>query len=188
MNNITILGMDPALRNFGLALVDVNIDTKAMTPIELRLIKTERDKTKTVRHSSSQLRRAEEIAVVVRDFEQRASMAAAEIPSGAQSSAAAYGFGVAVGVIGGHTIPLIEVSAREAKLSAVEKPTASKQEMIDWAYERWPDLNWLKSRGKLINDNEHLADALAIVKAATETAQFDQAVALMRATLKTAAE
>lgn len=176
---VRVLGMDPALRNFGLALVDVEIPSKRLVPVKIGLIRTEKSKAKDVRHSSSQLRRAEEIAREVRAWETEAAMCAAEIPSGAQSSAAAYGFGVAVGVIGGHVPPLIEVTAREVKLAALEKVSGSKREMIRWAMGNWPHLDWMMHRGKPQDHNEHMADALAAVKAATQTAQFDQAVAMM---------
>ena len=67
---------------------------------------------------------------------------------------------------------LIEVSSLEVKKSSVGKKTASKEEMRQWAYEKWPDAPWLKHGGKLVQKNEHLADALASVEAGIRTEQF----------------
>lgn len=188
MSRITVLGIDPSFRNFGLALVEVDLLTKEMFPTQIRLIVTEPTKDKKqVRVSSDKLRRAREAALALRDWEKLAHIAGAEIPSGAQSASAANGLGIALGVVAGHTIPLIEVNAAEAKLAAVGNKTASKREMINWAYDLWPDLQWNKVKsGRLVDNNEHMADALAIVKATTLTPAFDQAAAMMFSMMRAA--
>ena len=79
---------------------------------------------------------------------------------------------------------MIEVSPREVKLAAVARVTASKAEMIEWASTRWPNLGWLKAKTKgverLIDDNEHMADACGTIAAAVETIQFAQLMAVYR--------
>ena len=54
--------------------------------------------------------------------------------------------------------------------------------MIEWAIRKYPHPDWLmrKSKGILvpINDNEHLADAIAIAEAGVKTDQFKQAMAI----------
>lgn len=181
---IRVLGLDPAFRNVGMALVDVDLHTKELHPVDLRLIVTEKDSSKQVRVSSDKLRRASEIAHALRQWQTRASIVAAEIPTGGQDANSAASFGISIGLLGSLTLPLIEVSPAEAKLAATGKKTATKPQMIEWATTTWPDLNWLRLRdkptGRLLDANEHLADAIAIVKAATLTKQFDQAVAMYR--------
>lgn len=191
MQRITILGQDPAFSNYGLALVDVDPVTKEMSPRWIDLVETKKTTAKQVRVASDNLRRAREILLKVRDHEVSAHMIAAEIPSGAQSASAANKLGIALGIVAGHGKPLIEVTAAEAKKAATGYSDASKEDLINWAYEQWPDLNWALGGKKpaftmpdgkgLAAKNEHMADALAIVKAATLTAQFDQAAAMLAA-------
>lgn len=178
-NSISVLGADPAFRNMGLVLVDVNTDTLEMRPRVIKLIKTEKSKDKKVKVSSDNLSRAKILSKHIRHWESFAKIMVAEIPSGAQSAKAAYGFGVAVGVVSGHTIPLIPVTPLEAKASATGYKNASKSDMIEWATGKWPDLQWPMGNGRgqfapYSGDAEHLADALAIVKAGIESDLFKE--------------
>ncbi len=181
---IRVLGQDPAFSNYGLCLVDVDAMTGEMFPVTVHLIETKKSAIKTVRVSSDKLQRGRLISQIVREWEQECSIIAAEIPSGAQSASAANALGIALGIVSGHTKPLIEVSAAEAKKAATGYSDASKGDMVAWAYEQWPDLPWAKGRSKdmpdgLANKNEHMADALAIVKAAIKTQTFQSAAAMM---------
>lgn len=185
-NTIRVMSMDPAFRNFGIAILDIDIDTRELDPVALRLLQTDgKEKKKGVRAGSVNLRNAQELVAgmnqMIERFDPR--LACAEIPSGAQSSAAAYGFGVAVGVLGSCSLPIIQVTANEAKIAATGKKGATKDQMIAWATTQWPDLNWLRHGKRITKANEHLADALAIAKAATETAEFAQATAMLRSVL-----
>lgn len=182
-NFIRILGEDPAFSNWGLALVDVDIETKELHPLWIDLVETKKSTIKSVRVSSDKLSRGRLISQRVRQAEQDCNLIAAEIPSGAQSASASNALGIALGIVCGHSKPLIEVTAAEAKKYATGYSDASKGDMVAWAYEQWPDLEWARGRSKdmpngLANKNEHMADALAIVKAATMTATFDNAVAV----------
>lgn len=177
MGTIRVLGQDPAFSNYGLALVDVDTDTFEMTPIWIDLVETKKSTKKTVRVSSDKMSRARHITNNVRAKEADCQVIAAEIPSGAQSANAANALGIALGIVAGHTKPLIEVSAAEAKKAATGYSDASKGDVVAWAYEQWPDLQWAKGKSKdmpygLANKNEHMADALAIVKAAIQTETF----------------
>ncbi|MDX5412845.1 MAG: hypothetical protein LPK02_07335 [Rhodobacterales bacterium] len=182
---ITILGQDPAFSNYGLALVEVDIITKEMTPLWISLIETKKATTKSVRVASDKLARAREITTEVRAAEALCNIIAAEIPTGAQSAAASNALGIALGIVAGHTKPLIEVTAAEVKKAATGYSDASKADMIQWAYDQWPDLQWPKGNGKgslpIAAKGEHMADALAIVHAAIRTPMFDNLAAAMKA-------
>lgn len=182
---ITMLGQDPAFSNYGLALVDVDIETLAMTPRWIKLVETKKSTVKSVRVSSDKLLRARQIVEAVRAAEGEANLIAAEIPSGAQSASASNALGIALGIVAGHTKPLIEVTAAEVKKTATGYSDASKADMIQWAYDQWPDLDWPKSNGKgslpIGAKGEHLADALAIVHAAIRTPLFKNLAATMKA-------
>lgn len=109
-------------------------------------------------------------------------------------------------VLGVRNVPIIEVSPMEVKIavSGNRKTKASKADIIEWAAARWPEAPWLRAardgsvttktkavraaggkgktvswrRGDLLNDNEHLADALAIATAGINTPAFQQLMAL----------
>ena len=73
----------------------------------------------------------------------------------------------------------IQVTPHEVKMASVGKKTASKREMIDWAYEKFPDAGWLFHSGKLQNKNEHMADAIAIVYAGIQTNEFQRVFSIV---------
>lgn len=182
---LRVLGMDPAFRAFGLCVADVALDTLEVTVRELHLVRTRNEGGKQVRKSSDDLRRARELADVMTTYARRATIAISEVPSGAQSARAAWSLGCALGVLAGCPIPLIEVSPAEVKRASVGSDRATKRQMIEWAAELHPDAGWLtrKQRGetRLVDINEHLADAVAAIHAGVQTPQFRQAAAIARA-------
>jgi len=183
---LTILGNDPSLTSWGLALVEVDIDTLEMNAKAIHLIKTEKSKNKTIRASSDKLLRARKLAMEFSEWEAKANLHAAEIPSGAQSANAAYAFGLVVGVISHHRRPLIEVTPTEVKKSVTGYAGASKEEMVEWATTQFPHLDWPKGKkycDKFAGDSEHMADALAIVHTAIRTESFRAAASMMQSAL-----
>jgi Holliday junction resolvasome RuvABC endonuclease subunit len=120
-----------------------------------------------------------------------ASFVCAEVPTGAQYARAAFAFGLCCGVLAAVNAPLIQVNPKEVKMASVGKATATKGEMINWAVESWPEVEWRRRKLKgalvLVNDNEHPADACAAIAAGLQTAQFAQALSLMHAMQLTAA-
>ena len=106
-----------------------------------------------------------------------------EVPVGSQSARAMASYGVCIGLLAALSDkPLIEVTPTEVKLAAVGSKTASKQEMISWASDLYPHLNWIKSRGKseLADKNEHIADAIGAIHAGILTDEFARLVAAVR--------
>lgn len=183
--SIKVVGLDPSLRNFGISIAEVDVETLEVTVKEVRLVETEGEAGKTVRKNSDDLRRARMSYEGMVDACKGASFAIAEVPVGSQSARAMLSCGLCIGVLAGCPIPLIEVTPSEVKLAAVGYKTATKDEMIEWAMKKHPEANWLmrKSKGALvpIASNEHLADATAAIYAGIKTQQFQQAVSMYRA-------
>lgn len=179
---IDVLGIDPSFRNYG--VVEASTNGKRINVREMHLICPESKMTKTVRRSSDDLSRAHQIVKAMAPLYKSASLIIAEIPSGSQSSRASLSAGICLGLLASAPLPIIQVTAAEAKIAAVGHKTASKREMMDWAYEKYPDAGWLqhKRKGVMINTdkNEHLADAIAIIHAGIETDQFRQLISIMR--------
>jgi len=177
---IKVLGIDAALSNMGIA--EAIIDAKGIEVTDLHLHSTERQDKKLVRKSSDDLRRAQELVIALCDSckDSKALLVFAEVPSGSQSAVAARALGIAVGVLASCPLRIIEVSQLEVKLASVGKRTATKPEMIKWAVSQWPDANWHRherngkgfKKGDLKNENEHLADACAVIKAGIQTNEF----------------
>jgi Holliday junction resolvasome RuvABC endonuclease subunit len=185
MTKILVAGIDGSLRNFGVARMIVDTQTLALSVDNLHLITTEKSKIKTVRSSSDNLARAQSIHRGATSALAGCTAAFAEVPSGGQSYDAVLGFGIVIGIYASIQIPLLEVSPSETKLATVGTRVASKQEMIEWAAETYPDAPWLRNRGKATGAptlaNEHLADACAIVHAGIRTPAFKQVLAILNA-------
>jgi Holliday junction resolvasome RuvABC endonuclease subunit len=185
MAKILVAGLDGSLRNFGVALMWLDTKTLELSVKDLVLVKTEKSQTKQVRKSSDNLARAKILVDGVSETMKGVTAAFLEVPSGGQSYDAVLGFGIVIGIYAGIKPAICEVSPSETKMAAVGTKTASKQEMIDWAFERFPEAPWRMrtSKGAKVPtlDNEHLADAVAIVCAGIETPAFKQTLAFLNA-------
>lgn len=187
-NTIKIVGLDPSLSNFGIAQCTLDIDTLEFSVDNLILVETspEKDKKvrKQVRKNSEDLDRAQALYGGMLLGCTGAKLAIAEVPVGSQSSRAMASYGVCLGVLAACPIPLVQVTPNEVKIAATNCKTATKEEMIEWANEKYPYANWLthKRGGQtvLTAKNEHLADAIAAVEAGIRTDQFQQILAMMR--------
>jgi Holliday junction resolvasome RuvABC endonuclease subunit len=188
---IRAIGIDMAFANVGLARVLINPEGPLVSIecLDLHLLQTERGDRKVVRASSDDLRRAQELHAGLRAFVQDAQFAFAEVPSGAKDANAARLLGMATGVLAGLQIPVIEVSPMEVKEAVTGKRSQKgvpKPVIIEWAAKRWPDAPWLRHAragkgykpGDLMNDNEHLADAMAAVQAGVRTPEFQRLMVL----------
>jgi len=185
MAKIPVAGLDGSLRNFGIVKGYYDTESQKLDIAAMYLIQTEKSKNKQVRASSDNLARAQRIATNLQDLLRDTAVVFLEVPSGGQSYTAVLGFGITIGLYASLVVPVVEVSPSETKLAAVGTKTASKQEMIEWAVGQFPDADWRKRKLKgemvLTNDNEHLADSVAIIHAGIRTPSFRQTIAMLRA-------
>jgi Holliday junction resolvasome RuvABC endonuclease subunit len=188
MNALKIVGMDPSLSNFGFAKATLDLDTMTYAIDDLVLVKTENEKDKklkkSVRKNSEDLERARLLYEGMIDACKGSFLAIAEVPVGSQSARAMASYGACIGVLAGCPIPLIQVTPSEVKLAGTGYKSGTKEEMIEWAMNKFPAANWLltKRLGKMVPvaANEHLADAVGAIEAGIHTDQFKQAIALLR--------
>lgn len=192
---IRVAGIDPSLCNFGIVRMLLDCDTMTLSLERFRTVHTEpqRGSRKVVRQNSDDLRRAKELHTAFQEELEGCVLGFTEVPSGSQHSRSALGFGISIGILASSAIGLIEVMPTETKLASVGSQTADKPEIIAWAAALYPDAPWLRYhkdviRGKkkrragdLHDDNEHVADACAVVHAGIRTSQFKQTLALLRA-------
>lgn len=178
---VTVIGVDPSLANWSMCRAQVSLSTLEVVNIErLLLVPTAKATAKSVRASSDDLRRACELHDAFQRFCRGAAVVVAEIPSGTQSARGAMSNGICLGFLAACPIPVIQVSPLETKLASVGSKNATKPQIIDWASTLYPDAEWLRSRGRLIAANEHLADAVGIVHAGVRTPELRQAISMLR--------
>ena len=185
MNKIKVIGFDPSFRNFGFAEAFVNTGN---LEIEIEQIHLEQTKGLTqkelkkerIRKNSDDLRCAKQLHRVMYEICKGATFVIAEIPVGSQSARASWTLGAAVGIVSSCQLPIVEVSPLEVKLASVGTKTASKDEIIEWAHDKYPHLDWLtrklKGEIKLVKKNEHMADAIASIHAGVGTPAFKQLI------------
>lgn len=185
MPKILIAGLDGSYANFGVARMSYDLVTGDLDVVDLCLTQTEKSKVKTVRASSDTFRRAKEIHVGALPLIRGCQVGFAEIPFGGKDYNAVLGFGITIGTYAAISAicPILEVSPHETKLATVGTRTASKQEMIEWAFETYPNAPWLTTKrgGQMVptQKNEHLADACAVVHAGVRTPEFQQVKAIL---------
>lgn len=193
MRTVRVLGIDASLNNFGIAEVNINLDTLALTVEKVYVIQPAKADTvakRVVRKNSDDLRRARWLQENLIKACEGFALVTVEMPFGSQSARAMASYGICIGVLSSCPLPMIEVTPAEVKLAGHGTKTASKKEMIEWATNLHPDANWRTMKRKdeqvLTNDNEHSADALASVYAAMKTEQFKSVMAIYKSMSKVA--
>jgi Holliday junction resolvasome RuvABC endonuclease subunit len=174
---IPVLGMDPSLRNWGLASGMLCLEQGLLSNVQLKLIEPVDLKDKQVRRNSSDLHLAAQLAQFTLPYIQQAKVIFVEIPVGSQSARAMASYGICVGVLGAiraSAIPLIEVTALEVKLALAGNKNATKRQMIDAAYSFYPEANFPMTKGKIQDKAEHMADAIGAIHAGVLTPMFQQ--------------
>lgn len=176
-----VVGLDPAIANLGMVQAIVDGNTRKVVEItEMKLVKTVPNHVKGGIKNHDRMRRGRELLAEIRTFCYGSMVTFSEIPEGSQSSDAAVGLALVMGVLCACPNKLIEVRPREVK-AITGFPTADKERMRQWAFGRFPDAPWKTHNGKRTNDNEHLADALATIEAGLQLESFRRYTGLVTA-------
>lgn len=180
---IPVLGMDPSLKNWGLAEASLDLNDGTLAVPFLSLVQPRDLEGKQVRVNSNDLYRAEQLAEPVMAAARRAKVIFVEVPVGSQSARAMASYGICVGILGAVRalgIPLIEVTATESKKIFTGDANATKREMITKAVDLYPDANFPVHAGKIPDKAEHLADAIAAIHSGVRTPVFQNLMRLFR--------
>lgn len=151
------MALDIAFANLGWAAIREGV------PVGYGVIRTVKDKRKTVRVADDKAARAAELASglvnLVRTFNPDGIVG--ELPHGSINASAAnllgYASGVVVGVATAFNLPCEWISEGDSKKAAIGKRTGTKEEMMKWATATFDIQMKPKSRSQF----EHIADALA---------------------------
>lgn len=187
---VKLAGMDPSLRNLGIAKMTLDTDTMQLTVDDLILVTTkpaDKAKKKAMRQNCIDLDAAKDLFEGMQEHLTDMTFAVAEVPVGSQSARAMASYGICVGVLSGCPIPLIAVSPTEVKKAGYGEPNATKEEQIEWAVAKYPHAPWLRyqqngkgfKKGEISNANEHLADAVAAVHAGLKTPELMTAIKML---------
>jgi len=187
---IRIIAQDPSMNNWGLVSATVDIVTDKVVIHAMKVcvnLKEDKQTKKTVRKSTQDLTRSRKLSADIKEYfdEFEPNFTFVEVPHGSQSASAMKGYGMCIGVLGGITTPMVQLSEQECKINAVGKKSATKKEMIEWAMSLHPEAPWKvrNSKGEVVSVdgyNEHLADAVGALYAGLSTDQFLQAVEVAR--------
>lgn len=189
LETIKVVGLDPSLRNWGIAQGNVVPGQPSTLQIDhVQVINPDLPKGKQVRQNSLDLESAKQLCEGAMKAAEGAQAIFVEVPVGSQSARAMASYGVCVGVLGSLRamgIPIFEVTPSEVKLAGPGKATATKLQMIEWAMNRHPEANWptYVQKGKvLINTSkaEHQADATATIHAGMASNIFQQLLSMTR--------
>lgn len=190
---IKVVGFDPSLRNWGVAVGVYDTDTRQLSIEHLDVIQPVLPTGKQVRQNSQDLEAALQLCKGALPYAKATQAIFVEVPVGSQSARAMASYGICIGVLGGlraHGIPFFEVTPTEVKMAAIGRKTATKAEMIQWAATRHPAAPWpkYKQAGELVISEakaEHMADAIAAIEAGMATQPFQQLLPFMADTLST---
>ncbi len=181
-NSIKVCGVDPSLRNWGLAVGTYDILTKHLNIDQVAVTNPELSKGKQVRQNSLDLEAALQLYKGMLNVLDGVQAIFVEVPVGSQSARAMASYGICVGLLGAlraNGIPFFEVTPTEVKIAGAGKKTATKQDMIQWAVKKHPEANWptYKEHGVIrITEAkaEHQADAVAAIYAGITGNSFQQ--------------
>lgn len=185
---ILVAGLDPSLRNWGIALGTLSLgDTPELRINHITTICPILPTGKQTRQNSFDLESAKQLYQHTTKAINGSHAVFVEVPIGSQSARAMASYGICVGVLGAirNQTSFIEVTPTEVKMASCGIKTAKKREMIEWAVATHPEANWptYKENGELkITEGkaEHMADAIAAIYAGIRTNTFQQMLPFIR--------
>lgn len=180
--SIKVVGMDPSLRNWGIACGVLSKRDSTIQIQNLSVICPVLSKGKQVRQNSLDLESAKQLCMAAVDAAKGAQAIFVEVPIGSQSARAMASYGICVGVLGALRatgIPFFEVTPTEVKVAGPGYKNATKQDMIKWAMDKHPEANWpmyMEHGVQIVSEAkaEHMADATGAIYAGLACNSFQQ--------------
>ncbi len=168
------LSIDSSLAHTGIALGRI-INNKIHIDA-IHLCETTKTKNKQIRASSDTIDRCRQTINFLREHikTHQPKIIFIETPTGSQSAAGMKSYGATCQLIAAINPAPIQVTAMETKLATGGTKTASKRDIINWAFKLYPQLSWKYYKGQLQDKNEHMADAIAIAYAGIKLPEFQR--------------
>ena len=185
-----VVGLDPSLRNWGIAIGEVKGSTLIKDIYTCRPVLPTGKQT---RQNSLDTESAHQLfsfttSVIPDDV----AAVFVETPVGSQSARSMASYGICVGVIGSlraSGIPIFEVTATEVKLALTGLKTATKEQMINTAYKLHPEAPWPTHKVMGVptvtaSKAEHMADAIGAIYAGMKLPSFKAVLAISQRIIK----
>lgn len=180
-----VIGFDPSLTHAGVAVGQLDASFNLVDIIHIETVITAKSKDKKIKRADDDFNRVMKISLRFDEIidEYKPEWGFCELPYGAQSARAGFAFGIVYGMMGSLPIPMANVSPRDVKMVTGDKH-ADKEDMVRWAVENYPHLDWPAStrsndweimHGDLYvkKNSEHMADACGVLKAGVDTKLFE---------------
>lgn len=182
LDTIEILGHDPALSNWGFARAKLDLKTMEVSDLRLHLASTKPNKDQKMKKQIDDISRSKKLHKEIKQQSQGVVISFVEVPHGSQSARAMASYGTVIGLIPSiNSFSTITMSEREVKLGTLDKYPATKEDSIEWAYEKHPEANWPMRNGKIVKGKaEHMADAVCTIYAGLQTEDFKNAIAILK--------
>lgn len=189
---LKVAGLDPSMSNWGICIGMLDAFNGEFEVTEVHVIQPNKFKSeKKMRQNTKDVLLAQDLyksnMAILTDID----ILFAELPIGSQSARAMASYGICLGIIGAlneNLTEIIQVTPQAVK-KVVGNDNPSKEEMIDWAIEQHPEIDFpkYKSKGMWYISNakaEHMADALVAIYAGARTAQFETLIKSIQESLK----
>lgn len=182
------MGFDPSMNNWGVVAGTYDPATAVISTIDSKLIQPNKflEKKKSVRKNVQDIDHALILAKNLEDVLTiwKPEALFVEVPVGSQNARAMCSYGMCVGLLAfvrqlGY--PFFSVTPTEVKLAMGQTKSASKQEMIDAAVSRHPNLNWPRKGSAIIKSQaEHVADAVGAMYAGVGLTDFQNLISIAK--------
>lgn len=148
---LKVLGFDPSLTNWGFS---IGLLEDGLTIIETGVLQHKPNKADKRKQNLKDYDRCKELYTQIQELAKDCDLLCVELPHGSQSSRAMVSYAVCVALTATLNIDTVIVTPFEVK-RFVGSNTASKDDVINWAKQRHPQLNLsIKSKA------EHIADSI----------------------------
>ncbi len=189
LQKLKLVGLDPSLRNWGVAKGTFDLHSRKLSIDAVEVICPVIHTGKQVRQNSQDIEAAQQLYAGAIAAVEGAHAVFVEVPVGAQSARSMASYAICVGVLGalrhqGHSF--FTVTATEVKMASFGSKTATKKEMIGWATVKHPEASWpihkINGNSLIVEGKaEHMADAIAAIYAGGQLPEFRQMLTLMSA-------
>ena len=165
-----IVGFDPSLSNWGIAVGIYDSDKKVIEITDLSVIHTVINSVEK-RKSNQDLQRATQLTKGILSVLNwyKPDEIFVEVPHGSQSSRAMASYGICIGILASCRVldwDFTSLSERQVKMGSIGKKKVNKGEMIDWVSTNYPEAKFPTHLVKGVQQitkakAEHQADAIA---------------------------
>lgn len=187
LKTFTVMGLDPSLSNLGAVKLSVTLDladsciVTDFKYLSMELSETKPAKKKISNKNVEDLERAHIHKEFLKRMLKDVDFCFVELPTGSQSARAMASYGICIGLFAWVEVPYFVLTPTELKLAACNRRTATKEEMISWAFKQLPEGDWIKGNTQVaLKKNEHLADALAAIVAGIKSQVFKKSMLFIK--------